>query len=159
MSLFKKNEKRKEIHEHLHRLATMNTVLAVIALVAILGLFAWVATTEKNDDQAQNEVSQQVEVADPATPQPVSETAPEQEDIAAQYRLDINALLSDFDFEDSAEAEQLSYEALELFAPRELRSMHLQVVVALQEVQQGKTQAAQKRIDQIQAQYDWFLSQ
>lgn len=155
MALFNKNEQQKKIHDHLHFVATVNTVLAVVALVAVLILFVWVLVTR--DDAQESTAAQVVPQAVPVQERQAVD-APTEEEIATQYRDDINTLLGDFDFTDSAQAEQLSYAALELYAPRELRSMHLQVVVALQEAQQGKTKEAQQRIEQLRSQYDWFLA-
>lgn len=153
MGLFKNRKKNKQIHDHLRLIAVINTGIAVVSLIAVLVLFARFRT----DSEAE------VVVQAPEAPEKtvVSERpsidAPTQEEIAQRYREDVNTLLAGYDFTDSATAEQLSYGALELFAPNELKNMHLQIVVSLQDAQQGKSKAARKRIEQLRTQHEWLL--
>lgn len=152
MGLFKNRKKNKKIHDHLRLIAAVNTGIAVLCLIAVLVLFARLRTDGEDAVVVQAEAPEKTV----ASERP-SIDAPSEEEIAQRYRADINALLGGYDFTDSATAEQLSYDALELFAPKELKNMHLQIVVSLQDAQQGKSNAARKRIEQLRTQHEWLL--
>lgn len=154
-----------EVHAHLRKIIRLNTMLAVMSLCAVLGIYGWLRfsdhaktnTDQAEKDSVQRSVSQPSATVTTNTNSAVSaETTAE---LTNAYRKQVNALLSGFEFDDSATAETLLYQVLELRVPTDLKQTHLQIVTALNDAKEGNYESAQQRIGSVQATSSWFLPQ
>ncbi|MFC1598358.1 hypothetical protein ACFL2M_02380 [Patescibacteria group bacterium] len=151
---------KNKIHQHLHSISRINTILAAISLVAVVGLFVWLRwyyVPEQNAEKAQQLAQTQTQEQATATEETEVAEPIDPAELKANYRSDINELLEGFKFDNSTEAETISFQALELRVPAEFKNLHLQVVISLHDAQQGEYEKAQNRIQQMRTQYSWFL--
>lgn len=133
----------------------LNFAIAVVSLLAVGVLYLWLRTLPIAEPQAEQEADTP---AVAATETPIEQAATiDTADAEAAYQEEVNALLSDFQFDDSARAAELSEDVLKLRTPAAFKELHVQIVVILQDVQNGNTAEAQDRIDTLQNEYPWFL--
>lgn len=158
----------KKIHRHLQAISRINTTLALFSLVAVVVLFAWLRF-----DVIPNKQTESVEVVATTTDKKVASGSESQKtdqdtmtaaqkkeattELTDNYRTKINSLLAGYNFDSSSEAEMLLYQVLELRVPAELKQMHLQVVLALNQSQQGSYDDAALQISVLKDQFAWFL--
>lgn len=74
----------------------------------------------------------------------------------SEYKDEVNDLIEDYDFTDAAQAKTIQQELLPLGVPADLKSFHLQLVSILQDVQDGKVDQAQTRLQSLRTQYSWL---
>lgn len=74
----------------------------------------------------------------------------------SEYQDEVNHLIEDYEFTDSAMAKTIQQELLPLGVPADLKSFHLQLVSILQDVQDGKVDQAQTRLQSLRTQYSWL---
>jgi len=151
---------QKKIHKHLHSITRINTVLSMLGLAAVVVLFMWLkwfAPSEEPEYPIED-----IDVVIPGNPDmiPIDGTeevmdAVDTVALGEEYRSSINALIGDFAFDDAGKAGELVSSVLELRVPAELKNMHLQIVLALNEAQEGKFTEAVERIETMQGQFGW----
>lgn len=150
----KKTEKQKKtIHDYVSHLSRVTVIVAIVGLFLSFGVIVWLAWF--SDGSTQEKVNQPLSTA----PVPVSvssenETSPEER--IEIYYTEIENAMKEFRVDDRVLAETTLATVIDIEVPSELRDFHLQLVVALQDAQQGKTQKAQTRIDTLTKEYEWF---
>lgn len=154
-------EQTKEIHDHLRSISRVNAGIALVSLVAVLGLFAWIkwsylpAQDERTGDvyTEQQELSAQ-EKRDLEARQTVEPV--DAEELAKQYKDSVKGIIGDYAFQDTNTASQLLPQMLELKVPGALQQVHLDIVLALTDAEKGDTAAAQERIRTVQENNSWL---
>lgn len=143
----------KTVHRHLKTIARVNTLLAVIALIAVIGVYIWIRSMSDRSNVIEEPTSQ-TNTNQQAPVEAVD--AVDNEQLTKEYRDQVNEVLDGYNFDDSTKAEELSYKVLELRVPAELKQMHLKIVLALNQAQQGNYESAQTTISQLQQEFGWF---
>ncbi len=147
-----KKEKNTDIHQHLRMISRLNIALATFGLVVVVFLFIWM----KWFPPVQEAFEPMIPDTSNSLEKSVVPTV-DTKDQQKEYRTAINDLLDGFAFDSPSEAEALSSQVLAMKTAPEYRSLHLQLAIALDEVQQNKTDEAQERIASLQEEYSWFL--
>lgn len=136
----------KTIHHHLATASKVAAVLSVIAFLSVLILAAWILVEKRNSTKAVDTVVPTVSANTNSTP----------EEIATAYRSAVNDILDGFAFDSSAGAEERLNKVLELRVPGDLKTVHLDIVLALKDAQTGKYTEAQQRIENLKQNYAWM---
>lgn len=114
-------------------------IIATILIVVILKFVMPNDNTNTNTQQNQNTISL------------VNSTVN-----TSEYKDEVNDLIEDYDFTDAAKAKTIQQELLPLGVPSDLKTFHLQLVSILQDVQDGKVDQAQTRLQSLRTQYSWL---
>lgn len=148
-----------KVHRHLRTVTHVNTALAVTGLIGVALLFVFIKWFTSPADERASVAEQPAGTAQaaPADNTILEEDAVDQDELNQAYRDGLNNALGGFDFRDAARAETISYQVLELRVPAEFKNLQLQVVLALQEAQEGNYDAAREKIETQRGQYSWFL--
>ena len=147
----------KDIHHHLRMVSRLNTILAATGLLAVLVLVAWLKWSGVLTDSVTNSTSVNASVQTGAATPGVQDEPIDQDELTKDYKSELNNLLEGYAFEDASEASALSVKILDLTLPADFRVVQLETVIALDEVQQGQSDAAKERIKRLQTEYNWFL--
>lgn len=148
---------QQKVQSHLSKIAHINLLLAVCALVGVLGVYAWfrwgmdsasITNTNGNTNTAA--------VVNQNTNTAKVPTAEEAAKLTQDYQDAVNTILKDVDTSNAAAAKDLTDKIAALHVPASLRAMHIQLMVVLQEIQDGKAGDANTRISQLRAEYSWF---
>ncbi len=154
MNNMETQKETKTVHHHLALVSRFNMFFSIAAFVLVLFFGAWMLLSGQMSGKGLVEgLKGQTEAV---SEREAVVNTPDAAAIDATYRTELNALLADYDFADSATAEQKLYAALELRAPAELKNVQLEVVLALREAQGGKVTEAQERIAALKKNHAWL---
>lgn len=133
------------IHHHLRTISRINTGIALLSIVAVGAIYGWLKWFPPN---TQNANTVQKETTATVVNQP-SITLDE-------YQTQLNAIITGYEFNDAAVAQQKASAVLELRVPAEMKQLHMQVVLSLSDAQAGDTDEAQQRMNTLKQQYAWL---
>lgn len=152
------------MHKHVHRITKINTAIAVFAFIAVLALFVWLKWFAPDENSATDSlqpeyaVGGEVEVVETGNPEDAGEIVEEVNiaEVTTTFQSELNAAIGTFAFNDAAVATTIREQVLTLTAPAEFKDMHLQVVLALTQVEEGSADDAVERMQNLQDQYNWL---
>ncbi len=147
---------------HLSKISQINMLLAVFALIGVCVLYLWfrwgvddgVAVSNANTVSNSNRITNRASTVQNTNTVPTPEDVKK---LTEEYQDAINALLDSEDLSDTNRAKELSNAAVALRVPADLRSMHVQIIAALDEAARGESDAANERITELKTSYSWFL--
>jgi hypothetical protein len=137
-----------KIQGHLRTISRINIVFALVCCVAFVALYFWLRSLSTDTaQQAQNGTNAHT----PASAQPVDTT-----EITEEYQEGVNEAVKGYAFDSAAKAPAVKEAVMKLRVPAELKTFHLELVVALDEAQQENYDSAQARFEKIKEEYRWF---
>lgn len=138
-------DKQTIIHHHLRTISRINTGIALLSLVAVGAIYVWLKWFPPN---TQNANTTQTGTEPIVVNQPVI--------TLDEYQTQLNAIITGYEFNDAAVAQQKASAVLELRVPAEMKQLHMQVVLSLSDAQAGDTDEAQQRMNTLKQQYAWL---
>lgn len=154
-------ETNKQIHTHLRSISRVNTLLAIVALVAVGLLYVWfkfslLPASIATDEALQQQDSLAEQHEDTMERDRMAVDPIDQEALGEEYRTEVNDLLSEYAFDDSGVASDHLSAVLDMLVPSAMQTVHLEVVIALTEAQKGDYESAQNRVRELSGNYAWL---
>lgn len=150
-------QQTQKVNTHLSKIAHINLLLAVCALVGVGIVYAWLRwgarTPEITQTQNTNSVTNTQSQSTNTNAQP---TAEEIAALTQDYQNSVNDIFGDLDLTDTSAVADASTQVMALHVPADLRPFQVQLLVVLQDAQNGQSADADQRIAQLHAQYSWF---
>jgi len=140
--------------QHLKKIAHINLILAVCAVASVLVLYAWFRWGMQTSSMAVNNANSSAGAsqngnAQIATPEDTAK-------LTKEYQDALNSIMLGTDLANTASAKQAMMQVSALRVPSSLKTMHVQVMSALQAAQEGKADKAASVLMNVHEQHSWF---